>query len=988
MADKAPSHKLMESISIADVPAPSLMNIHSVALGPGGKIFLSDEFNHRIICVDQSGKYLFDIGEMGAGPGQFWYPRGMAVVENSGGHELLVCDSWNHRIQRFNMEGGFKSAYGSVGDGAHSFNEPVAIVPSADGAVWILDRCNNRIKKHEMDGAYIASFGSLLSADSELMANNPIDAYTGEPEKYMHGFNYPAGLAVMSGGGLAVADTCNRRVCLVGSDGSLIKTITFDDNGSSRKYPSYVCEFKDNMLLVGFIDGSVRLVDIFRPWVEKAIMEASDDSAALAIAVEREGDGHGVIMTADCRRGVVERMEIDQPAFEECSQEPSPLDAAEEVCVTPGWSSRDCEYWRTYLKNLSNTPETGEITRVYVSKCISNALLVSQNVTKFEEIMMKESVHIQELRQLYNAAGSAARLQELKQRHSMHYLEYLRARKQHRIQIRSLTQNLGGACEFLAAPGASSQMSGEFGRLDETLRAAYAQRKAEYLEVAGWIHQHFSASESVNVIAVTHAFTVLSFLVDHIKLIRATLGKLGMEYAAEEPLDNFQLLSTILWRQRNDRRSIGYDIYPIIYYVSAHWGFENVAESALGKCDDGDKSYIVNCAIMLHDRLSLGDADRGALLRAIRPAVGIASDPQGIYHVVTRLQGLAEYDAADKLITKHVQEYQGDPEKADILEIPIRRQELLKGTRGVSVSLSTGQAVSGALPGDAKAAMVAGHDLRYLFSLSINNPDTGKPVKPLLARIVSESAVLLSSTDGDIYLYDTETGCRLVLKGDSEALDLLVVSADEAIVVRRSADPANGFGRIEKLAISSGALSGLVEKKEDLPCAPGKIALAGNDGYVICGFAHDDPALPIVCLVDKGFNEWKPHALPKLGRIGDFATFEDEVCIPFWASNAVYLINMSDKSGGLMDKKYNVTPGGVAYGPLGQLAITDVRGIGLKVFGRDREFLYSITSLVEHGVTYMINSSAIHSSVGTRFQSGDILVADSENDKVHVLAWA
>ena len=57
-----------------------------------------DTFNHRIQEFTSSGNYITQWGSEGSGPGQFYYPAGVAV--DATGH-IYVADTDNDRIQVF-----------------------------------------------------------------------------------------------------------------------------------------------------------------------------------------------------------------------------------------------------------------------------------------------------------------------------------------------------------------------------------------------------------------------------------------------------------------------------------------------------------------------------------------------------------------------------------------------------------------------------------------------------------------------------------------------------------------------------------------------------------------------------------------------------------------------------------------------------------------------------------------------------------------------
>lgn len=70
-----------------------------------GRLAVTDTNNHRIKLFDLSTRQdLFSFGSEGSGPGQFKFPRGVAIDGNG---SIIVGDSGNNRIQIFDEDGKF-----------------------------------------------------------------------------------------------------------------------------------------------------------------------------------------------------------------------------------------------------------------------------------------------------------------------------------------------------------------------------------------------------------------------------------------------------------------------------------------------------------------------------------------------------------------------------------------------------------------------------------------------------------------------------------------------------------------------------------------------------------------------------------------------------------------------------------------------------------------------------------------------------------------
>ncbi len=82
-----------------------------VAVNSYGIVFVSDEFENRILKFDAEGKLIKSWGASGLGAGQLYRPRGMMLTE--AGH-LLVIDHGNHRCQIFSKDGKYLNVFGAT----------------------------------------------------------------------------------------------------------------------------------------------------------------------------------------------------------------------------------------------------------------------------------------------------------------------------------------------------------------------------------------------------------------------------------------------------------------------------------------------------------------------------------------------------------------------------------------------------------------------------------------------------------------------------------------------------------------------------------------------------------------------------------------------------------------------------------------------------------------------------------------------------------
>ncbi len=174
-------------------------NPRGVAVDASGIVYVADLSNYRIQNFNSSGTYITQWGSFGSGDGKFYTLHG-AAVDASG--NVYVADTKNYRIQKFNSSGTYITQWGSYGSGDGKFSDPYGVAVDSSGNVYVADTKNDRIQKLNSSGSYMTQWGSWGSGEGQ--------------------FNNPWGVAVDSLGNVYVADTLNHRVQKFNSSGTYI----------------------------------------------------------------------------------------------------------------------------------------------------------------------------------------------------------------------------------------------------------------------------------------------------------------------------------------------------------------------------------------------------------------------------------------------------------------------------------------------------------------------------------------------------------------------------------------------------------------------------------------------------------------------------------------------------------------------------------------------------------------------------------------------
>ena len=97
------------------------------------KYIVSDWDHHCLKVFDNTGKFLYKIGEKGQGDGQLLGPHGLCLQKCGNHHNLLVCNRANGRVDQFTVEGCF------TGKTVVNLQDPAIITTTPDGLILVTD---------------------------------------------------------------------------------------------------------------------------------------------------------------------------------------------------------------------------------------------------------------------------------------------------------------------------------------------------------------------------------------------------------------------------------------------------------------------------------------------------------------------------------------------------------------------------------------------------------------------------------------------------------------------------------------------------------------------------------------------------------------------------------------------------------------------------------------------------------------------------------
>ncbi len=123
----------------------------SVAVGPDGRVYVTDTMNYRVQVFDADLKFIKQFGSLGVRPGQFRRPKGIAVdAENV----VYVTDSDFNNFQMFTSDGQPLMWVGQMGERPGEMLLPAGIaVDRPHRRIVVCEQFNKRVQVFERIGA-------------------------------------------------------------------------------------------------------------------------------------------------------------------------------------------------------------------------------------------------------------------------------------------------------------------------------------------------------------------------------------------------------------------------------------------------------------------------------------------------------------------------------------------------------------------------------------------------------------------------------------------------------------------------------------------------------------------------------------------------------------------------------------------------------------------------------------------------------------------
>jgi DNA-binding beta-propeller fold protein YncE len=154
----------------------------TLAIGRSGNLYVTDD-KDRVTEISPKGKVLRRWGKRGAGRGQFHFvttdPTGNGAVHGAiavgPDGKVYVSDSGNARVEVFSAKGRFIRQFGSFGEGAGQFLSPFDLAVDQAGNVYVTDDQRFNLQKFSPAGKVAWATRGDASSDPDLVGHLHLD---------------------------------------------------------------------------------------------------------------------------------------------------------------------------------------------------------------------------------------------------------------------------------------------------------------------------------------------------------------------------------------------------------------------------------------------------------------------------------------------------------------------------------------------------------------------------------------------------------------------------------------------------------------------------------------------------------------------------------------------------------------------------------------------------------------------------------------------
>lgn len=204
----------LQAVAVMQAPI-GMTNPIGIDVAPDGRVYVVEEFGHRVNVFDESGAFVESFGTQGGsadGLLAFQRPNSLDIAPDG---RIVIADTWNYRILVLDENRELVTEWGQPGTfGFDAQQQPVDgfwgprdVIIDEQNRIFVADTGNKRVRVYDVSegsATWLYDIGEGGSALGQL--------------------DEPSGLAIHSDGRLFVADTWNRRISIFMGTGEFVNT--------------------------------------------------------------------------------------------------------------------------------------------------------------------------------------------------------------------------------------------------------------------------------------------------------------------------------------------------------------------------------------------------------------------------------------------------------------------------------------------------------------------------------------------------------------------------------------------------------------------------------------------------------------------------------------------------------------------------------------------------------------------------------------------